>query len=136
MKSIKRRKGKEAYDAGSVDSHSYNDESGARKVIPVGHKLSPLGDGTTVANTRKKVGQGKIIAVYNNLGTVGVITVGDVTVTSGAVGSVASGFVRIPCKANDWTYINTYDQEYIVTDAATTLCFLVEDHTYLDNRGV
>ena len=266
MKLADRRKAKDNFDPSSVDSNSYNDEAGARKVIQVGPKLIPLNltatTWTTDASTRRKVGKGKIIAVFNSgaveisqfvaeadvadsldgdyisissptvdyhvwfntsggaavdpspgtstpievalttgdsaiqvadairtelaanfsavfttdaagsatlnitatvagvalsaptvgttgwgtaaavttagstIGPSGVIRVGDITVVSGPAGSVdANGNVSIPCKPNDWTYINTYNQDFIVTNASTVLCFIVQDHTFLENRG-
>jgi hypothetical protein len=141
----KQRKNAFSIDLGNINLNSYNDAAGSMKISNVGHKLNPIKISdtsyTTDASTRRKVGKGVTIAIYNNIGapaTVATITVGDVTVANGAAGAVqVSGinyFVTIPCQPNTWTYINTYDFDYIITDAATTLCFVVEDDSYINIR--
>lgn len=262
MKINGRRRAKENYDPSSVDSNSYNDAAGAKKIIPVGPKLKPIISTSTDASSRVKIGKGKAIAIFANgvgevtrficeadvadsldgdhilissptvdyyiwfntpagggdplvvgrvgieitiatgataivvadairteiianypnvflvdaagsatinftsivtgaanaaptigttgwgaaaavitvgsvAGPAGVVRVGGATVVSGPAGTVdGDGNVSIPCRPGDWTYINTYDQEFIITNSPTVLCFLIEDDTFIDYRGV
>ena len=84
-------------------------KSGARKSVDVGRALIPLGDGasgfTTNASTAPRIlpSAGVNLAIYNNSGAVGAVTVGDNTMTAQAPGAVqVSGsnvFVGVPCSS-------------------------------------
>lgn len=134
-----KRKGVDNYDPYGATSNQYSDYAGAQKVSNVGHRLIPLQTAsgwTCDASSRIKVARGATIAIYNNSGTVASVTTGDVTVSSQAPGSVQNGtpttlaaFVGIPCKANDWTYINMFDHDFVITSAATCLVYVIQDHT-------
>lgn len=121
-------------DPSSVATNTYNDAVGAQKNMDFGHHLLPIAAGgvyTTDATAAKAVEKGKTLAIYNNSGTLESVTLGD---TSGmaalAVGVTdVNGNVGIPCKANDWTYIATYDRQFVRTSSANLLVFVVKDET-------
>lgn len=132
------RKSKKNIDSHTVTSQTFNEKSGAQKNAEVGRHLVPLKSNATTYTTdastaRTLPSKGKNLAVYNNAGAVGSITLGeDATVTSLAVGVTDSnGHVGIPCKANDWTYIACGEKQSVISSAATLLVFLIDDDTYL-----
>lgn len=129
------------FDPSSVSNDGYSTYAGAHKVSPVGHKLIPIttadGVGTTNATTSQNVGGGATLAIYNNSGSLGVVTTGGPTVTSLALGVSAASSdpanitpsVGIPCMPNAWTYINTYDHTHVIVSAATLFVFVIKDDT-------
>lgn len=134
--------GNKTQDPSSIANFTYNEASGAQKNTEVGRKLLPLGDGasgfTTNATTARKLpAQGKNLAVYNNAGAVGSITLGTntpalVSQAPGAVQVSTDGqSVGIPCAPNDWTYIACGELDWVIASAATLLVFLIEDDTYI-----
>jgi len=125
-------------DPSILDNLIYNEASGARKSIPVGPHLLPLPDGasgfTTNATTAKILpSAGRNLAIYNNAGAVGSITLGeDNTVTSLAPGATdANGHVGIACPPNSWSYISTGNQNWVIASAATLLVYLIDDETMI-----
>jgi hypothetical protein len=135
MKTNLRRKVKTPFDSGVVDSNSYSDSAGAQKVVKVGPFLRPIDSAptslTTDASTLTRLSQkGMTLAIYNNDTAVHSITVSDGTVASGLAAGVVSGiFVGVPCPPAQYTYINTYQYDYIMTDSNKLLVFIVEDDT-------
>lgn len=133
--------GDKSRDPSIVDLLMYNEKSGARKSINVGQTLIPLGDGaggfTTNASTAPRIlpSAGRNLAIYNNAGAVGAVTVGDNTMTAQAPGAVqVSGsnvFVGVPCPPNAWTYLSAAQWNYVAATAATLLVFLIDDDTYI-----
>jgi hypothetical protein len=133
--------GDKSRDLAIIELLSYNEKSGARKSIEVGRALLPLGDGaggyTTNASTAPRVlpSAGRNLAIYNNAGAVGAVTVGDNTMTAQAPGAVqVSGtnqFVGVPCMPNSWTYLSAAQWNYVAATAATLLVFLIDDDTYI-----
>ena len=133
--------GDKSRDPSIVELLSYNEKSGARKSIEVGRALLPLGDGaggyTTNAAAAPRVlpSAGRNLAIYNNAGAVGAVTVGDNTMTAQAAGAVqVSGtnvFVGVPCPPNSWTYLSAAQWNYVAATAATLLVFLIDDDTYI-----
>jgi hypothetical protein len=130
------RKSKVNVDPGQIVNHSYNQAAGAQKNIEVGKHLVPLkSDATTyttdASTARALPSKGRNLAIYNNAGTVGVVTLGDsagmAALTIGATD--ADGNVGIPCKPNDWTYIACNEKQFVKTSAATLFVFLIEDDT-------
>lgn len=128
-------------DPSGVDQYTYNEMAGARKTTEVGRALIPLGDGaggfTTNAATAPRVlpSAGRNLAIYNNAGAVGSITVGDNTMTSQAPGAVqisgTNAFVGVPCPPNAWTYLAAAQWNYVAASAATLLVFLIDDPSYI-----
>ena len=132
--------GNKTQDPSSISNFTYNEASGAQKNVEVGRKLLPLGDGasgfTTDATTARKLPlAGRNLAVYNNAGAVGSITLGTntpalVSQAPGAVQASTDGqSVGIPCTPNDWTYIAAGELDWVIASAATLLVFLIDDDT-------
>jgi hypothetical protein len=140
---IKQRQipGDQSRDPSAVSLLSYSEKSGARKSTEVGRALIPLGDGaagfTTNAATAPRVlpTAGVNLAIYNNAGAVGAVTVGDNTMTAQAPGAVqVSGtnvFVGVPCPPNAWTYLAAAQWNYVAATAATLLVFIIDDATFI-----
>ena len=135
---INRVVGKQVQDHHSIPAVEYNMPAGAKKVAEVGRRLLPIptGAGTWTTNITTATGlpaMGKNLAVYNNSGSVGSVTVGnDNTVVSAVAGSVdANGNASIPCPPNAWTYIACGPQQWVVGSAATLLAYLIDDDTYI-----
>lgn len=132
--------GNQVVDPAAIDTMTYSDPSGARKVTEVGRRLLPIPSGGTASTNCTEATAlpkaGRNIAVYNNSSTVAAITLGnDNTVTALAVGVVdGNGFVGIPCKANDWTYIACYSNQWVIASSANLLVFLIDDHTSVTNQ--
>lgn len=133
--------GDQSRDPSIIELLSYNEKAGARKSSEVGRALIPLGDGaggftTNASGTRKVLPSAGInLAIYNNAGAVGAVTVGDNTVASQAAGAVqVSGsnvFVGVPCAPNAWTYLAAAQWNYVISSAATLLVFIIDDPTYI-----
>jgi hypothetical protein len=131
MKTKLRRRANTNFDSGSVD-YSYNDPAGAIKVVPAGPFLRPLDSSTLTcdASTKTKMSlRGVMLAIYNNDTSVHSITIGDSTITALGAGVIGGTFVGIPCVPNQYTYVNTYIYDYIITDSNKLLVFIVEDDT-------
>lgn len=123
------------YDA---DSLSFNQASGARKTLPTGPHLLPIPSGagtwTTNVTTATNLGMmGLNIAVYNNSGSVGTVTIGNSSsITSQAIGaSDANGNVGVPCTPNSWTYLSMGTNSWIIASAATLFVYLYDDNTWI-----
>ncbi len=131
--------GNNSVDPSSIDLLQYNSAAGSKKVSEVGKHLLPLTpDGTTwTTNATTSIAlpaQGCCLAVYNNAGTVGSITLGESASTnlSLAAGVTDSaGHVGIPCMPNAWTYIACSTQQWVIASAATLLVFQIDDNTYI-----
>jgi hypothetical protein len=142
MPSIRERQipGDQSRDPSIVELLTYNEKAGARKSVEVGRALIPLGNGasgfTTDASTKRILPSAGInLAIYNNSGTVGAVTVGDSTVTAQAPGAVqVSGsnvFVGVPVAPNSWTYLSSSQWNFVVSTASTLLVFIIDDPTYI-----
>ena len=138
-KKIRQLSGRATEDAQSIANINYNEASGGTKNLSVGPFLKPLRVGntyTTDATTAKSVRKGTSLAIWNDSGAVGSITLGD----SNAVTSLghgvtdANGNVGIPMKPQDWTYINTYEKQWVIASAATLKVFIIEDETYISSQ--
>jgi len=133
--------GDQSRDPSIIELLSYNEKSGSRKSSEVGRALLALGDGasgfTTNAFAAPRVlpSAGMNLAIYNNAGAVGSVTVGDNTMTAQAAGVVqVSGsnvFVGVPCPPNSWTYLAAAQWNYVASTAATLLVFIIDDPTYI-----
>ena len=122
------------YDADVIEN---NYHSGAKKTLNVGPHLIPIPTGTgwttqaTAATGLPKAGMN--VAIYNNAGAVGTVTIGNTpSVTSQALGAVdANGNAGVPCPPNSWTYLSMGNNTWIITSAATMFVYLVEDSTWI-----
>lgn len=143
MPNIRERQipGDQSRDMSTIELLTYNEKSGARKSVDVGRALIPLGDGasgfTTNASTAPRIlpSAGVNLAIYNNSGAVGAVTVGDNTMTAQAPGAVqVSGsnvFVGVPVAPNSWLYLSSAQWNWVATTAATLLVFIIDDPTFL-----
>lgn len=134
--------GNSVRDPSMIDNLIYNEASGARKSFNVGAHLLPLGDGaggyTTNATTAKVLPSlGRNLAVYNNAGAVGSVTLGEAsTQLSLAAGTAdASGHVGIACAPNAWTYIACANSNWVISSAATLLVYLIDDETNIKQEA-
>lgn len=132
-----KRKVQNNIDQASIENQAYNEKSGAQKNAEVGRYLVPLDDGagakTTNAATARSIPKGRNLAVYNNAGAVGAITLGDessvAALAPGVTDALQNGHVGIPCAPNDWTYIACWDKTFVRASAATLLVFIIGDDT-------
>ena len=138
--------GQNVQDPSAIANLEYSNSSGAKKVTEVGRHLVPLkiiSGGvlayTTDASTARRLDlPGKCLAVYNNSGTVGSVTLGNTQAApvSLAVGVAdANGNVGVPCKPNDWTYIACDDNYWVISSAATLLVFVIDDKTSIKQEA-
>lgn len=138
-KNIRVEAGYHIQDPGQIHNIEHNPAAGGKKTLEIGPHLIPIPiivsnalAYTTDASTKRALpNPGVCLAVYNNAGTVGSITLGeDNTVTSLAAGVTdANGHVGIPCMPNAWTKISCGMQNWVISSAATLMVFIVEDHT-------
>lgn len=132
--------GQQTVDPSAIAAMTYNEASGAQKNMEAGRHLMPLQTGAATWSTNATTAvilpaPGKLLAIYNNAGAVGSITLGDndfppVSQAPGAVQATTNGRnVGIACAPNEWTYIACGDQNQVVASAATLLVYLVDDPT-------
>ena len=137
---VRKMGGRNVDDPNTIAANTYNEQAGAQKQTNAGQHLKPINiDGTTYTcnlTTARGIGKGKTLAVYNNSGSLGSITLGtDNTVTVLASGVVSGSNAGIACKPNDWTYIAVYDMQFAIASAATLLCYVVDDYTYITDQN-
>jgi hypothetical protein len=138
-RSLRRRK---AVQNSGVDAinNTYCEQSGSLRASNVGHKLEPLFVGgvyTTNLSTATNVDLGATLAIFNPTGSTGVVTFGDATVTllaAGAVDSGGKGFVGIPLQPNSWTYLNSFEHNWVITTAGM-LTYAINDDLYASNQN-
>lgn len=126
-------------DPYGIKSAEYNPSSGGQKSLIVGPKFLPIpivtaGSATWKTNITAATAmpyRGAILAIYNNAGTAGSVTIGqDATVTSQAIGATdANGNVGIACPPNSYTYVSMGYDQWIIGSAATLICYIMEDPT-------
>lgn len=140
MANIKKRNNSQpgGTDAHMVESLTYNEAAGSRKVSEVGRSLLPLATGsgfTTNVSTLTNLGNfGQNLAVYNSGGSAGSITFGTYgtavpTTSLAAGGTDANGNVGLPCPANSWSYFAAGSKNQVISSASTLLVFMIEDPT-------
>jgi hypothetical protein len=134
LRTLRRRKAPQSNGTDSLGL-AYCDQSGSLRVSNVGHKLEPFlvgGTYTTALTSATNVDLGATIAIYNPTGTAGAVTFGDSTVTAlsaGAVDGGGKGFVGIPLAPNAWTYLNSFEHNWVITSAGM-LTFMINDDLY------
>jgi len=120
------------------DAHSleYNLASGGQKSLIVGPRLLPIPTSSTTWTTNITAATalpalGLLLAIYNNSGTAGSVTVGQsAAVTSQAIGAVdANGNVGVACAPNAYTYVSMGNNQWIIGSAATLIAYIIEDST-------
>lgn len=127
------------YDPSAIAGMEFNPAAGSQKVSDVGRSLLPLKyiSGSTLTYTtdastaRVLDGFGACLAVYNNSGTLGTITLGNGSAPLSLAAGVTdtNGHVGIPCAPNAWTYIACSNNNWVISSASTLLVFLIEDNT-------
>lgn len=140
-KNIRNLQGNNVQDPSTLDNLQYNDAAGSKKVSEVGRHLLPipiitlgaLAYTTDASTARALPNPGLCLAVYNNAGAVGSVTLGEdaasVATALAAGATDATGHVGVPCAPNAWTYIACGSQNWIKTTAATLLVFIIDDNT-------
>jgi hypothetical protein len=127
MSTFQRVKPRNNSDIGKIQNHVYNELAGADKIIVVGPKLKSIGD---ISTQPKYFGMGKTLAFWS-LSMGSTITMGkDNTVTSLALGSGG-----IPLKQNDYTYLSTGLDSYVISSSSSVICFEIEDATQIEMLG-
>jgi hypothetical protein len=138
--------GSNTLDPGAIVNNQYNDAAGSQKVSEVGrHNLPfPYISGGSVAYTTNlttplplpKKGMG--LAVYNNDTAVHAITLGEsATSPASALGpgvTDVNGHVGVPCAPASWTYISTGTKNWVFSNSALLLVFLVSDNSEIGNQ--
>jgi len=134
----------QALDQGTIANQAYNQAAGVHKVAEAGLKLKPFDLGTdpathtTNASTIRKVGKGRTLALYNNSAAALAYTLTNDGALAAAltIGDTnAAGDVGVPVPANSWHFTNSYDREYVLTNSADLLLFIVEDDTNITQRS-
>jgi hypothetical protein len=123
-------------DPDQIESVEYNPQSGGKKTLPVGPRLIPIqisgGYTTNVSASTVIPYLGACLAIYNNAGAVGSITISPATAASLAPGVCdAVGNVGVACPANSWTYLSAGNNQYVISSASTLLVYIIEDPTRL-----
>jgi hypothetical protein len=124
-------------DPNAALSYGFNNPAGAFKQVKVGPHLIPFtNDGSTYtvdASGGVNLGAlGQQLAIYNNSGTVGSVTISPASAASLAPGVVdGNNNVGVPCMPNGWTYLSCGDSSWVITSASTLLVFIIEDDTVL-----
>ena len=139
MKNIRNTQGQNVQDPATLHNLEYSNAAGSKKVSEVGRSLLPIqyiSGGvvtyTTDASTSRKLDfPGKCLAIYNNSGSLGSVTVSKASRTSLAAGAVdsATGDVGIACQPNAWTYVACSSNSWVISSASTLLTYIIEDET-------
>lgn len=127
-------------DPDQIKSVEYNPQSGAQKSLTVGPRLIPIpivaaGTPSFTTDVSGKVALpylGATLAIYNNSGTVGNVTVGETSANTSllAIGATdANGHVGVACQPNTWTYLSMGNRQWIISNATTTVVYMIEDPT-------
>lgn len=121
-----------------IESIEYNPASGAQKSLIVGPRLLPIPVvAAGVASTTTNAAAGLILpilgaslAIYNNSGTAGSVTISPASALSLAIGVTdAAGNVGVACPPNSYTYLAAGNNQYIITSAATLIVYIIQDPT-------
>lgn len=144
-KKIRNIQGNDVLDPSVIQNLGFNKASGAEKNMEVGRHLLPIpfisggavayktdASGTALALPNK----GICLAVYNNAGAVGSITLGESAAQASlAAGATdATGHVGIPCPPNQWSFIACAEQNFVIASAATLLVFIIDDDTSIQQE--
>lgn len=139
-KKFRQMEGRGVEDPVNIANINYNEASGGTKNMQVGPFLKPIklgaGSYTTDATTARSVRKGTALAIYNHSGTAQAITCGDSSAMAALAHGVtdANGNVGIPCLPHGWTYLNTYEKQFIRTNSSNLMVFIIEDETYISSQ--
>lgn len=124
-------------DPQEAASLSFDHHSGGQKNLMIGPKFLPISTGTgaftTDATTAKQVEKGTALAIYNNSVTLYSITCGLTSSVAAAASGVvdAAGNASVACKPGDWTYVSVGLENWIITQNAALLVYIIADDTKL-----
>jgi len=142
MKNMRNVPGHQSYDQGSIQNNQYNEAAGSQKNSEVGRHLLPIplsaSSFTTDASTiRVLPRKGMNLAVYNNAGALGSITLGESAAQASLAPGVtdATGHVGLPCPPGQWTYIACSTQQWVISSAATLLVFIIDDNSSIKQEA-
>jgi|ERR1700677_2660496 len=108
-------------DQASIESNTYTEQAGARKVIPAGWILGKvLGN----VSTAVEIQPGTNFALYNNSGTVAFV---GFYPTGAAIVPSATNSVAIP--PNSYLYLNSGANNFIISSAAAVIAYQMYDET-------
>lgn len=109
--------------ANTIDDMVYNEQAGAKKSLPLGGKLKPLGSLSSLVNVGDS---GKTIAVFNvSSSTTRFFKTGDATVTA-PTGAVDG----IPVPASSYFYASLADDIAIIGNSGDLYAYEVLDDSY------
>jgi len=141
-KNMRNVPGDKTYDPSAISNNQYNEAAGSQKNSEVGRHLLPIpltaSTYTTDASTiRVLPRKGMNLAVYNNAGAIGSVTLGETgTQLSLAAGVTdAGGHVGIPCPPGQWTYIACSTSQWVIASAATLLVFIIDDNSSIKQEA-
>jgi hypothetical protein len=130
MNKIRSKPSQDRYGADMATEDAFNQYAGAVKVMGpvfgvVEKFLGPLG-------TAVGVDLGSLVAVFNNTGTTSFVALG----TSSAVAAPTSPANGIPIPPNSYLIIPMGNNNWIISNVATTFGYLLEDDLqYNPNSG-
>lgn len=139
-KVFRQKNGQATEDPANITNLAYNEQSGGVKNLIAGPHLKPLKsdtptpttDATTIASLRK----GSMVAVFNKSAS----TVYSVKFTDNALAIASAagivdgdGNVGIPCAPLEWTYLSNYNKQYVISENANLVVFLIDDDSYISN---
>jgi len=108
-------------DQGSIGAIEHSLQAGAHKTIPAGwSRTSYLGD----TSTAKAILKGTNVAIYNNSGSTAFVSFYP---AGSAVAANATAGVPVP--PNNYVYLNSGDNDFIISSAATVLAYTMQDET-------
>lgn len=139
-KMIRNVPGNQVQDPSAIAAMEFSKSAGSKKVSEVGKHLIPIpyiNAGsvayTTDASTARRLpNAGLCLAVYNNAGAVGSITLGSAPAAPTSLGvgvTDANGNVGVPCPPGEWTYLACDANVWVIGSAATLLVFIIDDET-------
>jgi hypothetical protein len=142
FKIFRQIKDRDANGSGDIDNITYNEPAGAQKQLSVGPHLVPLNDGasgfTTDATTIRAMRRGTALAIFNtNATTVYAATIRGAstgTALASGVTDPITGEVGVPCAPLSWTYLNSYDKQYVITNNVALQVFEIFDESYITNQ--
>jgi hypothetical protein len=139
-KTVRSMINKRSDDPSSIQSQSWNMQTGAQKNMEMGHRLVPISLGTTfttAATTIRAVPKGITLAIYNPTGTAISARVSqDPAATALAIGAVdaVTGDVGVAVPPNSYLYLATFNCNYIITGAGA-ITYVVADDTVITDQA-
>lgn len=131
-----KRKTNNSIDSSTIETISYNEQSGAKKQMVVGPSLKPIFSAapntyTTDISTLTKIGKGQCVAIFNPTATIYSVTIGASTTTALAVGATdTNGNVGIALQTG-WTYLSLGNNEFIKSNTSDVYCYIIVDDSFI-----